>query len=239
MSEDQPQEPEAQNPEDSPADEERVIIPIEEAAQQPAEQPAEEAAAEEEPKPKKSKKPDVPDKDRQAVKGIIEALLFSSSSPLSAKRMASLAEIKSAAVVRSICEELKAEYDGQGRAFALEEIAGGYQLLTRPEYHTWLGNLRQKEQEDNLSQAALETLAIIAYRQPITRAQIEDVRGVQSGYILRSLIEKSLVSVQGRSEELGHPLLYATTKQFLDAFSLASLKDLPNLDELASPEEKE
>jgi len=236
MSEDQPQEPEAQNPEDSPADEERVIIPIEEAA----EQPAEEAAAEEEPKPKKPKKrPDPPDKDRQAVKGIVEALLFSSSSPLSAKRMASLAEIKSAAVVRSICEELKAEYDGQGRAFALEEIAGGYQLLTRPEYHTWLGNLRQKEQEDNLSQAALETLAIIAYRQPITRAQIEDVRGVQSGYILRSLIEKSLVSVQGRSEELGHPLLYATTKQFLDAFSLASLKDLPNLDELASPEEKE
>jgi segregation and condensation protein B len=134
-------------------------------------------------------------------------------------------------LMRSLVEELTEEYREQNRAFTIEEIAGGFQLMTRPEFHPWVSKLRETQQQDSLSQAALETLAIVAYRQPITRADIEDIRGVQSGYILRSLIEKSLVRVTGRSEELGRPLLYGTTREFLDAFDLNSLRDLPEIDD--------
>jgi segregation and condensation protein B len=134
--------------------------------------------------------------------------------------------------LRQVIEELKEEYAGQRRAFTVEETAGGFQLMTLPEFHPWVGKLREDEHETTLSQAALETLAIVAYKQPITRADIEDVRGVQSGYILRSLIERGLVRVTGRSDQLGHPLLYGTSKRFLDAFGLASLEALPTLDEL-------
>ena len=186
---------------------ERVIIPIEQARQAQPSQP-----------------------QRSELKGILEALLFAAAGPLSTGRLAELAGASSAALIREVLEELKAEYDGAGHAFALEEIAGGYQLLTRQDFQPWVNRLRHREHEDRLSQAALETLAIIAYRQPITRAEIEDIRGVQSGYILRSLLEKSLVRVVGRSEELGRPLLYGTSREFLEVFGLPSLKALPKLD---------
>jgi len=175
--------------------------------------------------------------DRRELRGIVEALLFAAETPLSAARIAGVIRSGNARLVRGIIEELRAEYDTRGSAFSVEELAGGYRVLTRPEFHTWVRRLRQREQEDTLSQAALETLAIVAYRQPITRADIEDIRGVQSGYILRSLIEKSLVRVVGRTEELGRPLLYGTSGKFLDAFGLASLRDLPKLDELERPED--
>ena len=206
---------------------ERVIIPFEQAK--------EARAAPTEPETEPEQAPQAAELTRGEVKGIVEALLFAAGSPLSTARLAELAGVTSAGVMREILDELKAEYDATGRAFTVEEIAGGYQLLTRPDFHPWVNKLRRKEHEDTLSQAALETLAIIAYRQPITRADVEDIRGVQSGYILRSLVERSLVRVAGRSDELGRPLLYATTREFLEVFGLPSLKALPKLDDLEPP----
>ena len=117
--------------------------------------------------------------------------------------------------------------DEGGHAFSLEEIAGGFQMLTRPEYAPWIGRLNTQQRQETLSKAALETLAVVAYRQPITRAEVDDIRGVQAGSILRALAGRRLIKVVGRSEELGRPLLYGTTKHFLEVFGLRSIKDLP------------
>ncbi|MFW6279460.1 MAG: SMC-Scp complex subunit ScpB [Planctomycetota bacterium] len=166
------------------------------------------------------------------IKTIIEALLFAAEEPLSSSKLAELSGAENGHVARKAVEALEEEYDFRSKPYAVQEIAGGFRILTRPEFDTWVGKLREKEQTDSLSQAALETLAIVAYRQPIMRAEIEDIRGVSSGYILRSLIEKSLIRVTGRSDELGRPLLYGTTKKFLDAFGLSSLDQMPALDDL-------
>lgn len=169
------------------------------------------------------------------VKCIVEAILFAAGEPLSPAVLARLSGARDARAVRAIVEDLRGEYARQHRAFTIEEVAGGYQMMSLPEFHTWISKLHEKERDDTLSQAALETLAIVAYKQPVTRAQIEDIRGVQSGYILRSLIEKGLARVTGRSDQLGHPLLYGTSKKFLEAFGLASLETLPTLAELQPP----
>jgi len=221
QTEDQPQEKQESA---AHSDEERII-------------PIERARREEEAEDEGGDEPEAGDLNREEMKTILEALLFASTSPLSSRRLAELAGLKSGRTARGLITELKEDYQRLGRAFTVEEIGGGFQLMTLPEFHTWVGKLRHKEQEETLSQAALETLAIIAYRQPITRAEIEDIRGVQSGYILRSLIEKALVRVSGRSEELGRPLLYATSNKFLDAFGLGSLKDLPSLEDLEASSE--
>ena len=126
-------------------------------------------------------------------------------------------------------------YEADGSAFRVEEIAGGFQLLTRPEYHPWLVRLRQTGHDLRLSPAALETLAVVAYKQPITRAEVEQVRGVQCGDLIRVLMEKGLVRVAGRHDSLGRPQLYATTRQFLQAFGLKSLRDLPGVEALKEP----
>ena len=134
--------------------------------------------------------------------------------------------------------DLNRQYREQGRAFAVEEVAGGYLIFTLPEYAGWVRKLKKKEEENLLTPAALETLAIIAYRQPITRAEIDAVRGVQSSAVLGSLLDRRLVRIPGRSEALGRPLLYGTTREFLKQFGLACLKDLPKVEEfkeLASP----
>ena len=115
----------------------------------------------------------------------------------------------------------------EGSAFQVEEIAGGYQLLTRPEFHPWLVRLRQTAGEPKLSGALLETLAIVAYRQPIMRADLEAIRGVHCGDILRQLMERGLVRIAGRDDSLGRPVLYGTTKKFLATFGLRDLRDLP------------
>jgi len=168
----------------------------------------------------------------EETRSIVEALLFAASEPITPPNLARLSGMRDVRELRQVIEELNKEYAAQRRAFTIEEAAGGFQLMTLPEFHPWVSKLRENEYETTLSQAALETLAIVAYKQPITRADIEDVRGVQSGYILRSLIEKGLVRVTGRSDQLGHPLLYGTSKRFLDAFGLASVEALPTLDEL-------
>ncbi|MBS3764023.1 MAG: SMC-Scp complex subunit ScpB [Planctomycetes bacterium] len=175
--------------------------------------------------------------NHQEQKALVEAILFAATEPLSSTKLANLVGLESGNTARSLIKELQNEYDEVPRAFNIEEIGGGFQLLSRAEFNPWISKLRTTQEQSSLSQAALETLAIVAYRQPITRADIEDIRGVQSGYILRSLIEKKLVRVTGRGEELGRPLLYGTTSDFLEAFGLSSLRELPDLEELDASSE--
>jgi segregation and condensation protein B len=163
---------------------------------------------------------------------IIEALLFASDAPLSAADLARGEEDVDEDAVRSAIEALRAEYEERGRAFQIYEIAGGYQLLTRPEYSPHLERFETVPRNPRVSGASLEVLAIIAYRQPIGRAEVEEIRGVGSTHVLRTLQDLGLIDVVGRGEGLGRPLLYGTTQRFLDHFGFASLDDLPSPDEL-------
>lgn len=171
----------------------------------------------------------------EEIKPIVESLLFAAEEPVSLRKLTDIIEGVDSLEIQEAITQLKSDYDVQGRSFQIEEIAGGYQLFTRPEYYEWIAKLRKKSGETKLSQAALETLAIIAYKQPILRANLEAIRGVQSGQIIRLLMEKDLVKVVGRDESLGHPLLYGTTKKFLEYFGLKDIKDLPKIEELEAP----
>jgi segregation and condensation protein B len=165
------------------------------------------------------------------TRNVVEALLFASSAPVNVARLAATAELEKAHV-RKLIAELNEIYEQDGRAFQIFEVANGYQLMTRSEYFPFIQKLVKTKASDKLTQAGLETLAIIAYKQPVIRADIEAVRGVQTGPIIRSLLERRLVRVAGRDPRLGHPLLYETTKKFLEVFGLKSLKDLPTIEEL-------
>lgn len=165
----------------------------------------------------------------------VEAALFAAAEPLSAKRLALAAGLDDLAEARRLVRTLQGLLDKDGSAFQVEELAGGYQLLTRAEFHPWLARLRRSADELRLSPAARETLAIIAYRQPIMRADIEAIRGVQCSELLRLLMEKGLVRIAGRHDSLGRPVLYGTTKKFLQVFGLKSLRDLPQVEELRPP----
>jgi segregation and condensation protein B len=123
--------------------------------------------------------------------------------------------------------QLRRQYDKRGSSFQLEQLAGGYQLMTRPKFAPWLRSLAPTEREIRLSAPALETLAVVAYRQPVLRAEVEAIRGVACGEILRQLMERDLLRIVGRSEELGRPLRYGTTKRFLEVFGLCNLDQLP------------
>jgi segregation and condensation protein B len=170
------------------------------------------------------------------LKTIVEAILFASDEPVPVDRVADAAgDEVSVDMVRDAVRQLMEEYDAGGRAFTIEEIAGGLQLFTRPEYNKYLKKLLRARNEARFTQAALETLAIIAYKQPASRAEIEDIRGVACGDMIRTLMEKGLVRVTGRSEHLGRALLYGTTKKFLQVFGLASVKDLPESKQLVEP----
>jgi segregation and condensation protein B len=164
------------------------------------------------------------------LKRIIEALLFVSESPLSKVQLSQVLETKAPDEIQSALEELMADYE-QGHAFTLIEAAGGYCFRTRGEYAFWLRKLK-KDQASRLSRAALETLAIIAYKQPIMKAEVEKVRGVDVSGMLRMLMEKHLIRAVGRQDLPGRPLIYGTTKRFLEIFDLQDLRDLPTLDEL-------
>jgi segregation and condensation protein B len=157
----------------------------------------------------------------------LEAALFAADEPLPPRRLATAAGIENLAQLRELLDQLRALYDADGSAFQIEEVAGGFQLLSRPEYHAWLARLRKSTPETRLSGAARETLTIVAYRQPITRADVESIRGVQSGDVLRQLMERGLVRIAGRDTSLGRPVLYGTTKKFLQLYGLKSLRDLP------------
>jgi segregation and condensation protein B len=176
------------------------------------------------------RKPLLPDGDA-ARRSIIEAVLFVSPEPVRPAQFARNLGVD-AAEARRLIRELADEYEKSGRAFRVVEVAGGFQVLTREEFAPYLAEFDRERSSGRLSPAALETLAIVAYRQPITRAEIEKIRGVGCGPILRSLMEKGLVRIAGRAEALGSPLLYATTPRFLEHFGLNSLKDLPRSSEL-------
>ena len=165
------------------------------------------------------------------IKNIIESLLFVSATPLSIEKIKSILVSATNSDIRGVLQALADEYDQRAGGFYLSEVAGGYQIRTRPEYGDWIKKMLRPNPQ-RLSQPALETLAIIAYKQPIIRADIEHLRGVDSGGVLRMLMEKNLIRVLGRKEIPGRPLIYATTKHFLEVFDLKDLNDLPTSGEI-------
>jgi segregation and condensation protein B len=167
------------------------------------------------------------EQDIDGLKVIVEALLFVTPEPMTAARISRTIGGTSARQVRKACKLLAEELDAQARSFELREVAGGYQFLTRPDFEPYLRRFKKERDSARLSPAALETLAIIAYRQPIQRAEIENLRGVGCGPIMRTLMDKRLVKIVGRSEDLGRPVLYGTTNEFLTHFGLKNLSDLP------------
>jgi segregation and condensation protein B len=168
---------------------------------------------------------------------MLEALLLSTHHPLTAGRLAELLDLDSTKPIRKAIKSLNEQYASGGRAFRIEQVAGGYQILTMPEFGEALKKLHQKEADAKLTKAALETLAIIAYKQPVLRADLEAIRGCACGETIRSLMEKHLVKIAGRAEEPGRPILYGTTKRFLELFGLNNLRDLPQ-PEGAKPESR-
>ncbi len=169
------------------------------------------------------------------LKNIIESLLFVSETPLPLDRIQKTVPHADIHEIRSAVEILIQEHELRKGGFFLKEVAGGYQFRTRPEYHEWIKNLVQPNPV-RLSKAALETLAIIAYKQPIIRNDIEHIRGVDCGGIIRTLMERKMVRILGRKEIPGRPLIYATTKYFLEFFDLKDLKDLPTPKEIEAME---
>jgi segregation and condensation protein B len=166
---------------------------------------------------------------------VVEAVLFAGDEPVSAKKLAEIVGAGGVKEIKDHIEQLNRKYEQMHCAFRVESIAGGYLMLTQSAYNVWLRKLLKVRSESKLTPAALETLAIIAYKQPIMRVEVEAVRGVGCGEMIRQLCEKQLVKIVGRAEELGRPLLYGTTKKFLEVFGLNGLKDLPQVEDLKPP----
>ena len=162
----------------------------------------------------------------EKIKYIIESLLFVSETPLTMDHLKGILEGEETGAIKAAIEALIAEYEQRDGGFVLKQVAGGYQFRTQGRYNAWIKRLIRPN-APRLSRAALETLAIIAYNQPIIRSDIEHIRGVDSGGVLRMLMERKLIRVLGRKEIPGRPLIYATTKHFLEVFELKDLKDLP------------
>jgi segregation and condensation protein B len=176
--------------------------------------------------------------ERAELAATVEAILFAADSPLPVARIAAVAQLGGVKLVKQAIADLTARYESSGAAFRIEQIAGGYQMRTLPQYGDVLERLYNTRSDSKLSQAAMETLAVIAYRQPILRADIESIRGVACGEVLRGLMEKQLVKITGRADVPGRPMLYGTTKRFLELFGLAGLEDLPRVEELRSGAQK-
>ncbi len=164
---------------------------------------------------------------------IIEALLFASGEPLTVAQIVSAVDGLDARSAATRLGELQSEYDEGSHGFQLVEVENGYQLTTRAEYSQWVRRLFAKQISSRLTTAALEALAIVAYHQPVTRSEVEEIRGVNSDSVLNSLIERKLVTIAGRKDVPGRPLLYATTDAFLRHFGLRDVADLPSLEELS------
>jgi segregation and condensation protein B len=164
---------------------------------------------------------------------LLEAALFASGRPIPVEELAALDPEATPAAIAMALDEVREHYDQEGHGVELVELAGGWQILTRPEYTETIERAQFAARPQRLSAAALETLAIVAYRQPIGRAEIEEIRGVSAGGLLRTLLERGLVEVVGRAEGQGRPLLYVTPSQFLEQFALRHLGELPRADELA------
>jgi segregation and condensation protein B len=167
---------------------------------------------------------------------VVEALLFASDAPLEAERIREVLDLENAAAARALVDELRARYDASHRALSIQEVGGGYRMVTRAELAPWLVRLARARTRVRLSRASLEALAIVAYKQPVSRPEVDAVRGVNSEGVLDSLMERRLVRIAGRKEAPGRPFLYETTREFLIAFGLRDLGDLPKVEgELVIP----
>ncbi len=169
----------------------------------------------------------------KSVKLVVESLLFSSDKPLTAKEIHAVLPETSLADIQSAIRVLTYEYEAMGRSFALKEIGGGYQFRSRSDYSPYILKMLQAS-PTRLSKATLETLAIIAYKQPILRQEVERIRGVDVGGVLRTLLEKGLIKIMGRKNLPGRPLVYGTTKKFLEVFDLKDIESLPKLKEITA-----
>jgi segregation and condensation protein B len=168
---------------------------------------------------------------------VVEALLFASDTPVEAERIREVLDLESAAVARELVEGLRARLDAEGRALQVMEVGGGFRLVTRPEIAPWLVKLARSRTRSRLSRPSLETLAIIGYRQPVSRPEVDAIRGVNSEAVLDNLLERRMIRIAGRKESPGRPFLYETTREFLVAFGLRDLGDLPKVEgELVVPE---
>lgn len=168
----------------------------------------------------------------EKLKKILESLLFVSEIPLAPKKIVSFVKDTTLDEVQQALASLQEDINGMDRSFQVIQIAEGFQLVTRPEYHKWAKELYKVISKTRLSKAALEALAIIAYKQPVTRAEVEAIRGVEVSNLVQSLLEKKMVRILGRAETPGRPLLYATTHEFLLHFGLKDLSDLPKVSEI-------
>ncbi len=168
---------------------------------------------------------------------VVEALLFASETPVEADRIQEVLDLGSAGEARELVRVLSGRLDGQGRALQIIEVGGGYRLVTRPEVAPWLVKLARSRTRSRLSRSSLETLAIVAYHQPVSRPDIDAVRGVNSEAVLDNLLDRRMIRIAGRKDSPGRPFLYETTRDFLVAFGLRDLTDLPKVEgELVIPE---
>ncbi len=168
---------------------------------------------------------------------VVEALLFASDTPVEASRVQEVLDLDSPAAARELVDSLRRRLDAEGRALQVMEVGGGFRLVTRPEIAPWLVKLARSRTRSRLSRPSLETLAIIGYRQPVSRPEVDAIRGVNSDAVLENLLERRMIRIAGRKESPGRPFLYETTREFLVAFGLRDLADLPKVEgELIVPE---
>ena len=179
------------------------------------------------------------DDSEEAKRARLLAVLFLAKEPLPSRKLSQYSNLADGTEARTLVTRLNRQLDSQGRAFRIESVAGGYQMVTRPKFSKWLRRLEYVPGEVRLSAPAMETLAVVAYRQPVLRADVEAIRGVSCGEILSQLLNRDLVRIGGRSEELGRPYLYNSTKKFLQLFGLRSLDDLPLADLFEEAEEEQ
>ena len=166
------------------------------------------------------------------LKAIVEALIFASPEPISTKALAKLLEPETPEDVAAAVASLKVDYDRPG-GLQLVEVAGGYQIVTRPELHEWVRRLFHEHTTKKLSVSALETLAVIAYKQPVTAPEITEIRGVNAAGVVGTLMERKLIRIVGRKQVVGRPFLYGTTREFLERFGLNDLSDLPKVEDMS------
>ena len=176
--------------------------------------------------------PEAPARASAELKPILEALIFASPEPLTPKALFKLLDAEPKEDVKAALEELKKDYDRPG-GLQLVEVAGGYQIVTRPDLHDWVRRLFQERSTQKLTAQALETLAVIAYRQPVTALEITEIRGVNTAGVLNTLLERHLIKIVGRKQVVGRPFMYATTKEFLIRFGLNDVNDLPKVEDMA------
>ena len=196
-------------------------------------EPKTDAPKAKEPRPEE---PKLTRKQADALALKVEAALLTTDKPMTAHKLSDLLGGFGLKAIQNAADQLNAVYEKSGRSFRIEKVAGGLQVLTLPQYADVLTELHKSRAQTRLSPAAMETLAIVAYQQPIMRAQIESIRGVACGEVLRSLMERHMVKIVGRAEEIGRPMLYGTTKGFLEAFGLSGIKDLPKVEKSKVPQ---